>query len=83
MSFTTTTTSPIVTQSVLSGILNFVNEGSRLVSFAAAQPNANYRVIVQSQADPVYFWVTNKTVNDFVINASISYTGPVGFDVFE
>jgi len=74
---------PLATQSVLSGVLSFADEGSRLVSFSTPQPNVSYRVLVRPQADSVYFWVTNKTVNGFVINTFTSYTGQVGFDAFE
>lgn len=67
--------------SAVNGILTFTAETSRTVTFGTPMANTSYRVYVSPQ-DPVFFWVTNKTATQFTINASITFTGQVGFDVF-
>ena len=74
--------SAIVPVTLLSGAVFFNDEGSQTISFPSAVAAATYRVQVHGPA-AVMFWVDSKTTADFVINASISHTGQVGFDVFE
>jgi len=71
----------LATTSAINGILTFTNDTSQTVTFATPLSNTSYRVQI-AQQDPVYFWTTNKSLTGFTINASISFTGFVGFDLF-
>lgn len=67
--------------SAINGILTFLGQTSQVVSFGTPMVSTNYRVHVSPQ-DPVFFWVTNKTLTQFTVNSSVTFSGMVGFDVF-
>ena len=53
------------------GSATFATAGTKSVSFAVAEPDANYRVVLGADANET-FWVTSKTVNGFTLNSSNS-----------
>lgn len=71
----------LATTSALNGILTFAAETSKTVTFTTPFANTSYRVQI-AQQDNVTFWTTLKATGGFTINASITFTGFVGFDVF-
>lgn len=71
----------LATTSALNGILTFTDETSKVVTFTTPFANTSYRVQI-AQQDNVSFWTTLKSTGGFTINASITFTGFVGFDVF-
>lgn len=71
----------LATTSAVNGILTFTDETSQTVTFSTPLANTNYRVQIAPE-DNVVFWTTLKSVGGFTINASTSFTGLVGFDVF-
>jgi hypothetical protein len=67
--------------SAINGNLSFVNETSKNVSFATPFPSTTYRVYVTT-SDFIVLRITNKTISGFTIEANVTYSGTVGFDVF-
>ena len=67
--------------SAVNGILSFVGETSKTVTFSTPFLNTNYRVQL-SLTDFVPFRIQFKSVTQFVVEAGVTFTGSVGFDVF-
>ena len=71
----------LASTSAVNGILTFAAESSQVVTFSSALANTSYRVQIAPE-DNVTFWTTLKSTGGFTLNASITFTGLVGFDVF-
>lgn len=71
----------LASTSPVNGILTFTSEVSQVVTFSTPLANTSYRVQIAPE-DNVEFWTTLKSVGGFTINASITFSGSVGFDVF-
>lgn len=67
--------------SATNGILSFVAEETKTVTFATAFQNTNYRVVF-SPEEFLPIRVTNKTLSGFTVELGITFTGNVGYDVF-
>ena len=67
--------------SAINGTLTFIAEGSKDDSFATPMANTNYRVQL-SPSDFIPVRAINKTITGFTIQIGITFTGPVGYDVF-
>jgi hypothetical protein len=67
--------------SAINGTANFVNATSVSVTFVSPLANTNYRVHL-SPSDFVPVRVISKTVTGFTIEAGVTFTGSVGYDVF-
>jgi hypothetical protein len=67
--------------SATNGTLTFTAETSKAVVFATAYANTNYRVALET-GDFIPVRVTTKTTTGFTVEAGITYTGSVGYDVF-
>jgi len=71
----------LASTSAVSGTLTFTAETSKTVNLSTPFANTNYRVLLSVQ-DFVPFRITTKTLTEFTVEAGITYTGQVGFDVF-
>jgi hypothetical protein len=67
--------------SAINGILTFAGETSKTVTFSTPMVNTNYRVVLSVQ-DFVPFRILSKLATEFTVEAGITFTGSVGFDVF-
>lgn len=67
--------------SALSGVLAFDNMTSQVILFNTAFPDTNYRVVF-SLEDFIAARVTNKTTTGFTVEADVTYTGDIGYEVF-
>lgn len=67
--------------SAVSGTVTFSSATDMSVTFATAMADTNYRVHL-SPSDFVAVRVTNKLTTGFTIQANITFTGTVGYDVF-
>jgi hypothetical protein len=62
------------------GTVTFSAATTAAVTFAAAEPDTDYRISLGSMANKT-FWVSNKTVNGFTINASSSSSDTVEWTI--
>jgi hypothetical protein len=62
------------------GSATFAAGTSVAVAFSSVQPDANYKVLLGPQANK-NFWVTNKTVSSFTINASATSSDTVDWAI--
>ena len=67
--------------SPVNGTLTFVAETEKEVTFDTAMANTSYRVQLSLDSF-VPFRITNKTVTGFTVQAGVTFTGNVGYDVF-
>lgn len=67
--------------SAVNGQLVFTGETSKTVTFVTPFVGTSYRVVL-SQQDFIPLRITGKTTTGFVVEAGVTYTGTVGFDVF-
>lgn len=67
--------------SAVNGTLSFTDEAEKAVVFATPMADTSYRVQTTSDAF-VSLRIINKTVNGFTVQASATFTGTVGYDVF-
>lgn len=68
-------------RNAFSGTATFAAATTVAVSFAAAQPDANYGVVLGPTANKT-FWVTAKGVNGFTLNASSTSSDAVDWFVY-
>lgn len=67
--------------SAVNGQLTFAGETSKTVTFATPFSGTGYRVVF-SPVDFVLFRVTAKSTTGFTVQAGVTYSGTVGYDVF-
>ena len=67
--------------SATNGTLAFDGETSKDVTFETAFENTNYRVALET-GDFIPVRITNKATTGFTVEAGVTYTGDVGYDVF-
>jgi hypothetical protein len=67
--------------SATNGTLAFDADTSQAVVFETAYANTNYRVSLET-VDFITVRITNKATTGFTVEAGITYTGAVGYDVF-
>lgn len=67
--------------SAVNGELTFATETSKSITFSTPMASTNYRVHL-SPSDFIPVRVTNKLVTGFTVEAGVTFTGVVGYDVF-
>jgi len=63
-----------------SGSVAFSSSTIASVNFATTQPDVNYFVSIAAKANRT-FWITNKTVNGFTVNASSANSDAVDWQI--
>ena len=67
--------------SVVNGTLTFVADASKDVTFGTAMADTSYRVHL-SPSGFIPVRVTNKLTTGFTVQAGVTFTGTIGYDVF-
>lgn len=67
--------------SAVNGILTFVAETEKSVTFSTPMSSTNYRVYL-TPSDFIPYRVSSKLTTGFTVQLGITFTGTVGYDVF-
>jgi len=72
----------VMSTSAFNGTVTFNDNTAEVVTFNTPMASTNYRVYLDSPSF-IGAWVTSKSTTSFTITTSVTYTGSIGFDVFE